>query len=155
MNSTSGHSGLFVFRGNVQMHSIQRFESKSGVPLVHTTNMTAGSLNLEGAPEVNGAARQIAGPAILIPRVGFPDRRKLVLLDPGRVVALSDCVIAISGPTRSIHGTWSVLNSGWDSLASLYAGSCAPFVTLAGLVTWLRSAGLTASLRKGRAIEHS
>lgn len=132
-----GCDSVLVTRGNVRMHEVDRYRTETGVPLVHTTVLPGPQLR-EGLPTVNGQARRISGPAVLLPRVGQPSLEKVTMLPDGLTIAPSDCVIAIHGPSASVAKVWDLINGRWNSMASLYQGSCAPYLTIQRVIDWLK-----------------
>lgn len=132
---------LDVMRGNVRMHEVAAYESSVGFPLIHTTGLRGYAMTGANGPSVNGHARLITGPAILLPRVGLPARDMVASLDKGTTIAPSDCVLVVYGDEDAVAEARKVLLSEWSSLIDLYGGSCAPYTTLRRLADWLVSRG--------------
>lgn len=141
---------VVVSRGNVRMHEVGEFESSKGVPLIHTTGLSEHQIKGYG-PMVNGLARQISGPAVLLPRVGLPRLDKVVFVSKGTTVAPSDCILAIQGSEKASRRVEQALVTEWSSLVEFYGGSCAPYITIRRLLVWLMGRGIHArELAKSR-----
>lgn len=133
-----------LIRGTQQMHTIEL--SQRGLRLVHSTHL-AGGATLPG-PRIAARAPTVAGPAVLLPRVGLPRRDKLSLYLARDEVVLSDCVIALHGRTNAItKRVLTELLDSWDDLEALYRGSCAPYITVRNLRNHVEKLGLSVQLR--------
>lgn len=132
-----------LIRGTQQIHSIE--SSRGGLMLVHSTHLT-GDATLAG-PRISVRAPTTAGPAVLLSRVGVPRKGKLTLyLSPEEIVP-SDCVIALRGRTTTItKQLLAELVASWDDLASLYHGSCAPYITVQNLRDHVEKLGFSVHL---------
>lgn len=120
-----------IVRGSVSMQGLSFSHSKSALPLVHTTNMLGG--RLVGLNKIIGG-RIVDGPALLIPRVGNPKPEKLVLLDEGKQVVLSDCVVALlTGSQDAAEYLKQLIHSHWEVFENLYKGTGARYTTIARL----------------------
>lgn len=125
-------SGILTVRGSVHMHLAQPSNLPSAAPLVHSTNLKDGKLSGE-MPTVL-TSKYVKGPAVLIHRVGRPSIDKISILPSGMRVALSDCVIALPTHRRSdSEQLKNTLVKGFQTLASAYVGTGAPFITLSRL----------------------
>ena len=119
-----------VVRGQIGMHRWRPATGRSAISLVHTTDLKNNTLIFSGR-RTNAKTSVISGPAILLPRVGRPDLRKVCMYFDDGPIAISDCIIALQ--TNSINSTLSVYNSifeHWDIVAGQYVGSCAKYLTL-------------------------
>jgi hypothetical protein len=127
-------AGWNVVRGARQMHTVQPGSGPDTVPLVHTTDLKQGGIAQGTNIRPSDGDRVICGPAILVPRVGRPDVRKLVLY-LGGPIALSDCVFGICHPDEGscalLHET---LIADFDGLKERYGGTGAPYLRRADLV---------------------
>ena len=116
-------------RGRCQMHTVSDHRSAGGVPLVHTTDLENGKVGKRGV--LVAGFPKIRGPAILFPRVGRITPGKVTILESGRVVSLSDCVIGLTCSTRKeadkVHAR--ILHN-WADFASAYRGTGAPYITV-------------------------
>ena len=124
-----------VVRGGRQMHTVQPALGPNSVPLVHTTHLQRGQITARPTHiRPNHRERVVCGPAILIPRVGRPDVRKIVL-HLGGPIALSDCLFAICHPDEDscawLHKT---LITAFDGLRDRYGGTGAPYLRRLDLV---------------------
>lgn len=134
---TTGCVCVEIVRGRVPRHrSITR--SGDDVAYVHTTDLTTGGVVASGAVAPRSLAT--AGPAILIPRVGFPGR-KIALL-PTEDVVLSDCVIALRPLNRAVESLLANVRADAETISTLYVGTGAPYVTVPKLATYLERRGL-------------
>ena len=117
-------------RGWLQLHSV--VEDAEGPWLVHSSNLANGEI-MAGSMRRVSSSRLLTAPAVLLPRVGKPNRRKVAVLRSGEV-ALSDCVFGV--PCMSIQQAErlsSRLKESWNVIEDLYKGSCAPHLTLSNL----------------------
>lgn len=117
-----------IARGRVQMHSRQVVSSRQGKPLVHTSNLVNGKVTHSGE-HVRGAV--LAGPALLLPRVGLVTPGKLCLLEAGREVTLSDCVLGVAcNSEKDVEILRRMVLAAWPAFASEYRGTGAPYITV-------------------------
>lgn len=121
-----------VVRGKISMDLIPETKGRVKVPLIHTTDLRDGSIQKTNRSVISGRSI-VSGPAILIPRVGRPDYRKIGWLDEGTTCAISDCIIAIEGPRVAIASLHDLMKINWDMIAKSYIGSCAKYMTLSNL----------------------
>jgi hypothetical protein len=129
-----------VVRGWIPLYSV-RARTGAWRRLIHTTEMRDGVLKEEGVKAVRSAS-VISGPAVLIPRVGKPDRSKICVVRAGDQYALSDCVIALlTSDERDASRLYDLLLRIWPRLQNEYEGTCAPYVTLDALRRVLEDAG--------------
>lgn len=127
-----------IMRGTVPIHRTSI--DVAGVRVLHTVDLRSKI----DAPErwTQEPRRIVSGSAVLLPRVGRPDATKLVHMNLP-TVALSDCVIAIkSEPAGHEQEVLRLLRSNWAAIEQLYGGSCAPYITIEQLQTFLLSLGL-------------
>ncbi len=121
-----------VIRGRVQVHRHQELET-----LVHTRNLGA---DLDSVRRGSLDPRAVEGRVTLLPRVGKPDVRK-VQIASGRML-LSDCVFALRALDRNVADRLhELLLESFAHLASGYAGTGAPHLTLQRLEVILRFLG--------------
>ncbi len=130
-----------VTRGTRQMHTVDRAPGPKTVRLVHTTDLRNGRVASTTARiRPTRADRVVHGPVLLLPRVGRPDPRKVVLHSRGPV-ALSDCVFAVAPVNGgSCAALRDHLLENFDELRSLYGGTGAPYMrreSLQGLLAAL------------------
>lgn len=137
-----------LFRGSVPVHELSQSEAE-GVPFVHSTHLRNGTACLEAKTSI--ARSLIRGPAVLLPRVGRFGRDKICLYESKESIVISDCVIAILCADRG--GALAIFNglqSNFDYILNLYAGSCAPYITLARLQAALRNLGIVTEVSNPR-----
>jgi hypothetical protein len=135
-------------RGWVQMHTVASRDGKL-VPLVHSKDLTADYVRT--GDRMTRSVRELRGPAVLMPRVGQPDRDNVCILKGNSVIALSDCVIALE--TKSLHDArqiHSLVRQNWPVLERTYGGTCARYVTLKDLESALGSLGVHCQRIEGK-----
>lgn len=129
-----------MMRGSLPVH--RAVHDEAGVPYVHTSDLR--SLGGAVLKTVMRPRRVVDGPAVLLARVGRPDRAKLVLIGAGGV-ALSDCVVALRTEPRGHEAELlNLLSLNWARIERLYGGSCAPYLTMESLLGLLGRLGLQA-----------
>lgn len=121
-----------IFRGRVHVHMAKAKSRGSRVEFIHSTNLV-NNLVTRSAMHVE-PVDVISGPAVLIHRVGRPSASKICLLEPGRRVRLSDCVIALKASNAAEANSLIVrMKCRFDLVKSAYIGTGAPFITVARL----------------------
>ena len=118
------------------MHWWEKPKGTAKLRLIHTSDLLSGIV-CRGKP-LDVAAPTVMGPALLMPRVGKTDRGKLAILESGREIVISDCVIAVT--TKSMRSAKQLQKSilrNWDQFERIYRGTGAPYVTLARLDKFL------------------
>jgi hypothetical protein len=140
---TAQPRGFEIVRGGLPV-----FEARScadGIPFVHSTSLKgiarAPFETLRLLPKVAPIGRGVvAGPIVLLPRVGLPTRNSLVARLLRQPVQLSDCVIALTFSTYAAAALFAgKLQQSADSLASLYRGTGARYTSVDKLTRWLSS----------------
>lgn len=127
-----------IMRGGTSVHNTSA--TLPGIPVLHTSDLR--DLNLSPARWIAESNKVIQGKTVLLPRVGRPDKAKLVVADLPQMV-LSDCVIAIQTyPRGAEQELLRLMKARWSDLESLYGGSCAPYITLGQLEWFLRQSGV-------------
>jgi tRNA1(Val) A37 N6-methylase TrmN6 len=141
-------SSLNLVRGRQQMHVAQFVsESRKGLPFVHTTDLRLGVIDARRLRSV-ASGQVIKGPALLLPRVGYPNASKICILMAKQRVVLSDCVIAVTcNSSKLCKELRKEFIGRWDLLEDAYRGTGARFITLQRLRDFL----LNLSLREPRA----
>ena len=127
-----------VMRGIIPVHNTSTDQGE--IPVIHTTDLR----DLANFPRhwVGRSERQIQGDVVLLPRVGRPDKSKLIIAK-ATLAALSDCVIAIqTEPPGFEEDLFRLMRSRWSEIELLYGGSCALYLTLGKLRHFLQSAGV-------------
>ena len=130
-------------RGNVDMSTLsERKRMKSGLPLVHTTELRNHGIFKFRKVAALPRLRLFQGPTILLPRVGTPRKDKIVLYQSGRRIALSSCVLTLTCNDRHFgKQLYVTLLKNWESVESLYSGTGARYVTLDRLRSLLLKLG--------------
>ena len=137
-------SPVTVIRGSVQMHKVSSIGRM--LPLIHTTELKNGKIDVH-CRKVSAGRRSVSGPAVLLPRVGAPNRSKVKVYSSSQPIVLSDCVFAIMCKTnghaiavqRRIVKKWSVVEE-------RYGGTCARYITLASLTEALSQLGIRVAI---------
>jgi tRNA1(Val) A37 N6-methylase TrmN6 len=126
---------ITLMRGNLRMHSVRH--NKKGNLLIHTTNLQRNRIvNLN--VKVKTISSCITGPALLLPRVGKPDLKKVVSINKSEVYAISDCIIAIKTETLSDSlNLKKLLKVHWNEVRELYKGTGAPYLTIERIEKYL------------------
>ncbi|WP_084210136.1 methyltransferase [Ralstonia sp. A12] len=117
-----------LVRGACQMHSRRQSRAATAATLVHTAHLKGGVV-LDSAERVEG--KSMAGPALLFPRVGLVTPDKLCVLEAGRRVVLSDCVLAVR--CRSVSAARVMrrrIMDAWPMFAAGFRGTGAPYITV-------------------------
>lgn len=129
-----------IFRGRVQMHSVKREPLKKCLPLIHTTNLKKdGTIDLN-SNKIDLKNKFIYGPMILIPRVGKPNKSKILLYSEKKPIVISDCIIALQcASKKTASKVHSLIVSNWPLLKKKYNGTCAKYLTINSLTDFLLS----------------
>jgi hypothetical protein len=109
---------------------------------VHYTDLKNAQVVLNGHRGA-GHHRCVAGPAILIPRVGRVTPDKVTVLRAKTKVMISDCVIGLK--TRSLAAARTLrdtLVTNFDVFSAAYVGTGAPHITLDRLRMTLSQLGI-------------
>ncbi|MGH9422519.1 MAG: N-6 DNA methylase [Thermoanaerobaculia bacterium] len=122
-----------ITRGSVPVHAVSEHLGEGRkMPFVHTT-----ALREHVVRPVHrrvGETSSMSGPAVLLPRVGRPDLRKVATLHSSRNVVLSDCVFALHFDSdEEAHQAVSTIVAAWSLFESAYSGTCAPYLTMSRL----------------------
>lgn len=143
-------SRVQIVRGTIPMFSLARWENLEPRSFLHSTelqNRLARPVEV-GLPP--GRGRSIDGPFIALPRVGSPSIDKLAIYEGEGNVVLSDCVFAIrpiGGP--AVESLLRQMQQRFDALAGLYGGSCARYLTVRNLGSFLRQSGFDVEVSSG------
>jgi hypothetical protein len=138
---------IVLSRGNVDMISWPKRKAKTGVPLVHTTEMKDHQAQLSRRILASEQTRIFRGPLILLPRVGNPRKDKIILYESSRRIAVSSCVLTISCEGKAVARlVYKLLISNWRKVEKQYMGTCARYMTLERLLVLLADFGYHAEL---------
>jgi hypothetical protein len=138
---------IVLSRGNVDMVSLSKRKVRSGIPLVHTTEMKEHRAQLWRKIQASQGTRLFRGPMILLPRVGNPRKDKIILYESCRRIAVSSCVLTISCKGNAVARLiYKLLITNWRSVEKQYTGTCARYMTLEGLRELLADFGYNAEL---------
>lgn len=106
---------LGLYRGRLPMHTARDRPNSPSVPLVHSTSLTNGRVDLTQF-RANNAPYSLKGPVILLPRVGEPRKEKIALYAGYQLIALSDCVIGLKAGLATLKVLHQLLLSNWDEI---------------------------------------
>ncbi len=138
-------SRVSIIRGQLRLHVERQAYDGGAIPLVHSTELRDGDLDLTGR-QVGRDARSISGPMVLLPRVGQPKSDKIVYHPRGEVFAISDCVVALICDTdEEARSLYLALLAEWKLLERNYVGSCAKYITIRRLTRVIDALGFRAS----------
>lgn len=130
------YNDVSIFRGKIGMHTLNG-AIDTGTYLVHSTNIRENSLiNLNYKTKSN--ISELAGPAVLLPRVGLPNPQKICTIHSKEKYVLSDCILAIK--TKSYEQANQIkkdLLNNWNDFSNLYKGTGAKYVTIERLKIYL------------------
>jgi hypothetical protein len=128
-------------RGIVQMHNVRK-GARGRHRFLHTCDIRedAARPKLRG---FRGSSRAIVAPAVLVPRVGAPDRNKIVLYEARQAVILSDCLIGLECTSWPFaQKIRKLLRTHWVTIQSHFGGTCAPYITIRKLRQVLADIGI-------------
>jgi|GEM_PF-3885033 len=128
-----------VKRGNVgNTNSFENF--KNGSRFIHTSNLQHNKL--KNLIRVDLDARHVMiGPGIILPRVGRPDQRKIVVIRKGYQFVPSDCILFVSTISiKDAQDIYLVINKYWEKIVLEYKGGCAKHLTVTRLNEIVRMA---------------
>ncbi|SDQ29871.1 Methyltransferase small domain-containing protein [Pseudoxanthomonas sp. CF385] len=133
---------LTIKRGRVHVHSAVPSKSKKAVEFLHTTNLKHNKV-LHSSFRSPSVPSTLSGPAVVIPRVGRPDRRKICIIGAQRKFVMSDCLIAlVPSPPFSTRELQQLLIDNFSDISATYVGTGAPFTTIERLRDALRRLGI-------------
>ena len=118
-----------VVRGKLSMPNVPQ-EDVGNLWLVHTCNLQKNSI-VNVQHKISSINSIIAGPAVLIPRVGNPRIDKIVLIEKSKKYAMSDCIIAIKAASNAnAKKIYDAIIENWDEFFKLYNGTGAKYTTI-------------------------
>ena len=131
---------VHLVRGGMPIHVAAGSRSPSGLSLVHTKGLSDSSgLQFLVSPSHRGI---IGGVAILLPRVGMPNRKHLRVREFSSPVQLSDCVIALCfQSTEHASTACTAMRRDFDALLRCWAGTGAPYTTVSKMCDLLQRLG--------------
>ena len=120
-----------VIRGCVRMQNPAYSHNPKAVKLIHTTNIQKNEL-IHLKRVLPGAAQQVDGCGVVIPRVCNPNPMKIALLDGTSTYVLSDCVIVLRTATMpEAEQILQYILDNWSDFVTIYKGTGAQYTTLA------------------------
>jgi len=137
-------ASIYLVRGNIQMNEIEFGKGNEGVILIHSTDLKEGEVS-SGRKVINKRARLVAGPMVLLPRVGRAMKEKIVCYTEDETFALSDCVVAVMCHSKeSAEKVWESLTKNWNLIEKSYTGSGAKYITINRIIGVLNRLGYVA-----------
>lgn len=140
--------GVKIIRGGLPVYQME--QSSRGTRYVHSTDLrkiARGDPASKFTKTAGVAKGIVSGWAVLIPRVGRPDRLAIVAVNIAVPIQLSDCVICIE--CRNSQAAMDVelrIKSSWSEFFDLYKGTGARYITIGRLRDWLRTKAIVESL---------
>ena len=134
---------IIIVRGSTPMH----LTSEAGqYKVLHTTALRVADPIGAITRYSSRPGRSVEGTFITIPRVGAPDIKKIRLLQAIEDVTLSDCVLALvpEDPLLASH-LLGQIQSSWELLEDEYGSTCAPYITIAQVTSFLSKCGWEAA----------
>ncbi|MEI7832792.1 MAG: N-6 DNA methylase [bacterium] len=132
---------LSLFRGSFSMNEVSKYSSVTGIPLLHTTCVTTDTINTS-IYSIEYERNILQGPLLLVPRVGRPDKRKIITYDSNDQVILSDCLFGLAADSYEIcESVKKIIWSNWDQFEPLYRGTGAKYLTRKVLALFLMRNG--------------
>ena len=126
-----------IVRGCVPVYRAANGFAGRKHPFIHSTDIL-GEIVCEYERSVKVDTRVVTGPAVLIARVGSPATKKCGIYNSEQAIVMSDCVIALQcDKLKTARLVRERILDRWDSFAELYAGTCAPYLTIGGLKSFL------------------
>lgn len=131
-----------LIRGCIPVHRALNGLAGTKFPFVHSTEI-AGPMITFCDRYVDSGSRLVSSPSVLITRVGSQKTAKCSVYLGRRRIAISDCVIALECDSIDLaEKVRCRLLSNWETVAASYDGTCAPYITIEGLVRMLRYLGI-------------
>lgn len=129
-------NNLEVFRGKISMHKVVH-NKRAQYHLIHSTNLRNNSL--EGLQlKCICDLSKVSGPALLIPRVGLPNPKKIATINAGQTFVLSDCVLAIKTSSNiNAKKLKDHFLRNWKDIEDMYKGTGANYITVENLKRYL------------------
>lgn len=118
-----------ILRGKLSVYELPKFQNENGFPFIHTTNITDNRLNISDKKCIKESST-IKGPAILIPRVGRPSKRKIVKVSNKESYVLSDCLIALLVENSQLEIVYDFVIKNWEAIKATYIGTGAKYTTI-------------------------
>jgi len=133
-----------ILRGSTQMHKTH----KSGrYPVIHSTNIRNGIFEKNDLKYVDTKTKYVIGTFLCIPRVGLPNKGKIVIVSVSDEYILSDCLYGIEASDYSgLQSMQDAILNNWQAFKALYDSTCAPYVTLKQLEIFFKRFNVTTNV---------
>lgn len=141
-------ASVTLYRGKLPMCAAGQEKAAVSVPVVHSTSLRNYSVNFKQF-ETGRAQDTISGPVVLLPRVGKPNKSKVVLYKGRCRFVMSDCVLGLRC-WSNLERVHSLILKEWSSISRLYAGTGAKFLRVAAIARVLRRLGIKVNAPEGR-----
>lgn len=124
-------------------------DQSGDLPLIHTTSLH--NFQVVSSRKVTTSRSKIFGPALLLPRVGRFRADKLCLYYGNRMSVISDCIIALTCDDISVLSEVRdrIINH-IDVFCRLYSGTCAPYITVDKVQSFLAVVGVNAVISRAK-----
>ena len=143
---TNNKIRIKVIRGNVQMHSLNGQGLRKSIPLIHTTELKGSKIVLSRLVDTQNEG--LCGPMLMLPRVGQPNRTKLMVYSNVKPIVLSDCVIALKCKTISeVYKIKEIFEKEWATVEKAYGGTCAKYITITAVSQLLINFGFQVEVK--------
>ena len=140
-----------VKRGSIQMHKLTPWVAARGVAFIHSTSINNGKY-VPACRVGHGYEKIVSGPALIFPRVGEPSFGKVAVVPPGKLVAMSDCVIAAEcDDIAHCNALQAWIACNVDKYQSAYVGTGSRYTTLRRVENMLHLAERQIKGRKAQA----
>ena len=127
-----------LIRGTVPVHQLGRPDRFGDVTFLHSTSLRAGSIRTDHRKAAG--ALETPGPFLLLPRVGLVSRDKMAVRKSAAV--LSDCLFALRPrDPEQLLALLASMSERLVDLSGLYTGTCARYLTVARLTSFLTAIG--------------
>lgn len=142
-----GAPQVYIVRGTTKVSDIQLTQDRDqAIGFLHSIHLQ--DFAISSYPVIRSrVGRCVAGPMILLPRVGQPKQSKISIYLDTRAFMLSDCVIALKcASSEAVELLWSDLQKSWSLLKKEYVGSGARYTTIRRLCSLLIRLGYSPSV---------
>jgi len=145
-NIMRGAPKVTIVRGSIPMHSTSEVGQHK---VLHTTALRVADPISAITRYSSRPGKSVEGTFITIPRVGAPDMKKIRIIQSAGEVTLSDCVLALvlDDSLQAPH-LLDQIQSNWELLEAEYGSTCAPYITVAQVISFLSKCGWEAALAR-------
>ncbi len=139
-----------LIRGSISVCSKDDFRNGKIVPFVHSTELKEFKVDLKKR-KIYCSDKSFIGPAVLIPRVGKPNSKKVSLHLSRSLISISDCIMALKCKNQATAKKLNdLIIKNWAIFENEYTGTGAPYITIVNLQKSLRSIGVVAKWKSNQ-----